>query len=197
MHKKGLKYGALALAGLLIAGLAGCAPINRQAADSDEPLGLFAKGVRVCVSNDTQMPVRVAWLKTDTHDDLPQGTVQPGKTTCGEGTSALSYDVGLEIKWRDNRHQDIFFANGWYGYPEATVDPSLKTAADACGLSGIKGPNGVTLGFAFDCTDAFKENETRYYPVGNKSAKTTYAHLSEVTRNVDSDWKEFHLSVIQ
>lgn len=166
-----------------------------QATGLSREAGVTSMGVMVCVVNESAKPVRVHWWRTDTHD--PETTLLKGQSSCGEGTAYYYiYDVGLRLEWRDGQSQSYYLGNSWIGYPQASIDPDLQTAASACGLDGIKGPNGVTLGFSFPCSDAFDVNEERFYPSGTKDSngKRTQ-HLVSIKRVEDTAWKEFRIYV--
>lgn len=176
---------------LAILTLSSCAATG--VAEESRKAGL-AKGVRICVTNDSPKPVRLDWWEYDTHDS--QETLSKGQTACGEGTTTwLSYDVAVLIQFRDSQSQSFYFGNGWWGYPQVMDDPDKRTAADTCGLEGVKGPNGTKLGFAVHCSDGYGVNEERFYPSGTKSVSGEKPHLVSVTRLKDTGWIEFQATV--
>jgi len=123
------------------------------------------RGTEVCVINNTSLNVSVSFSKKDT---AQEGSIPAGGKKCGEGTFGVGNDVVGTLSYDDASWQTNFSAtNPWMGYPSAYV--------------GEKGPDDKLKCKSYD----FDVRESI-------SGDNGIVNLT-LTRQADSDWKEFEL----
>jgi uncharacterized protein YaiE (UPF0345 family) len=173
--------------------LTGCTsgPASTNANEIDKSAA-GVMGVRACITNSSEKPVKIFFWEADSNDALPDNILRPGQTTCGEGTSYFSYwDLSFAIRFRDNTNKSLFIKNQTIGWPLVSDDVEFETAKQACGFS-MKGPMSQDIGIMVPCSDTFRAGETRGY-----ISNDVIAHQVNVTRLEDSGWKEFQIHVIR
>lgn len=183
------------MASVVALALSGCAPI--AALNAGETVRSAAagisKGVRVCITNNTEKPMKIKDWFADTHDSLKNNILETNATACGEGTSSFyHWDTSFLLTWRDNTTKSLYFGNQFIGWPFVTENPERRTAADGqCGFE-MEGPNGQDVGVDVPCSDQFRIGETRGYV-----HTAAIQHLVNVTRLADTRWIEFQVNVIR
>lgn len=180
---------------LLATTLGACSSPDAREAGAIEPTpdGLFSKGVRVCVTNNSDKMVKIREWKADTKDSLSNNVLAVGATACGEGTQNWSFwDTSFLVQWRDNTTKSLYFGNQMVGYPFVTENPERRTADDGqCGIS-MKGPLSQDVGVAVPCSKTFSVGDTRGFV-----HQAAVEHLVNVTRLKDTNWIEYQVNVMR
>jgi hypothetical protein len=177
--------------------LTGCSanPASTGVSETNKSAGVGTKGVRACITNNTEKPVKIFFWGADSQDALSDNILRPDQTTCGEGTTVFKYwDLQFTVRFRDNTDKDIYLKNQQIGWPLVTDDLEYQTAADQkCGFA-MKGPMGQAVGISLPCSDDFSAGETHGYTSYNNNK---LQHLVNVTRLEDSNWKDFQVNIIR